>query len=127
LGDAVTTGEWAGIIGGSIGVLTTLGAGFKWLFTRADRREDALIKKLEARINALEGKDAEREKEHHLCQSRVEKLLFTCTLLIEEFETVSPSPTIARARRYIEREFPEAFGKQPPIPKDMLNTLKKLD
>jgi len=51
----------AGIVGGALSILTAIGGGLRWLLTRQDRREAvierkeaALMRKLEARVTALE-------------------------------------------------------------------------
>lgn len=60
-GGTTTTLDWAAVISGATGALVVLGAGIKWLFGRADRREarqqkreDDYVKKIEARLTVLE-------------------------------------------------------------------------
>ncbi|MEK7414482.1 MAG: hypothetical protein AAB263_14300 [Planctomycetota bacterium] len=125
-------------VGGIVGGVATLGGGLwgglRWLIGRNDKRtadldkkEAALIVRMEQRIKALEERDEDRERDHADCQQRVDKLLFFCVLMVEEGEAAnSSSQTIRRAKMYLMRVFPEAFGPQPPIPKDMLSTLDKL-
>jgi hypothetical protein len=133
----VTTSAWdiGGVVGGVVTVSGGIWGGIRWLIGRNDRREAkldekeaALIKKLEERIQLLEDRDAQREVEHDACQRRVDKLLFFCVLMVEEGEAITPaSATIVRAKRYLMREFPEAFGPQPPVPEDMVKTLRQID
>ncbi len=60
-GGTTTTLDWAAVISGATGALVVIGAGIKWLFGRADRREtrqqkreDAYVEKIEARLKLLE-------------------------------------------------------------------------
>lgn len=51
---AVTGGAFGGAIMGGLALLKLIGGGFSWLLTRTDRREAALVAKLEKRVDELE-------------------------------------------------------------------------
>lgn len=144
--DGVSAGEAGGMLAGVIAALVALGKGAQWLISWNDKRVETRSAKLDkwhaelkareaeldaalaSRVAALEAKDRERELDHSTCQQRVDKLLFFCVMLVEETQGLKPtSPTIERAKRYLMREFPEAYGPQPPVPAEMKALLDLMD
>ena len=95
---------------------------------KLDTETETRVATLERAVLSLQDEVREREQEHSTCQHRVDKLLFFCVMLVEESETLNPqSTTIQRAKTFLRREFPEAYGPQPPVPADMQRLLEKIN
>lgn len=143
---ADTGGVSAGDVGFWGGIAVMAGTAIKWLWGARreargeyhaklkaweediNRRREQMDRERDQRLDRLEEAERAREGEHKICLDRVDKLLFFCTLLVDEMEAAgTASPVIARARAYLRREFPEAFGPQPPVPADMAQQLRRID
>jgi uncharacterized coiled-coil protein SlyX len=134
MSDSPTTWQTIGGVGGVVSLLTLVGAGWRWIFNRADRREAALDKreaelvaKMEERVAALEARDERREAEvtelrTELSETRTE-LSDTRTallLLAQEVAEHNPqSPALALARKLLRERFP----LDPNTPADMVETV----
>ncbi len=112
-----TTLDWAGIIGASVLVLGAIGSAFKWLFGRADRREerqqkreDAYVEKIEERLAALEKRIGE---------------LWTCfNLVTHALHSQNPiDPALQRAADILGDAFPINLN----TPADMQDALRRMD
>jgi hypothetical protein len=107
----------AAIVGGAITILGALGAGLKFLFSRADRREKfldakeaALVKKLEARLDAL-------EEEHR-------KLWIVINYVVPALHSHDPTnPALRIASKILKDRFPVDFM----TPADMTEALRHID
>lgn len=136
MSDSPTTWQTIGGIGGLVSVLTVIGAGWRWIFNRADRREAALDKrearqvaKMEERVAALEARDERRETEvielrTELTETRTELSDTRTALLVLAQEVAEHNPTsaaLALARNLLRGRFP----LDPNTPDDMIETARR--
>lgn len=105
------------ILGAVVTVLVAIGAGIKWLFWRSDnswtnlrKREDAYVKKIEDRLQALEKKS----EELWLCFSLVASSLHAKD---------SGDPALTRVAKILGEAFPLDLG----IPDEWHRKLEELD
>ncbi len=109
--------DWAAILGVFVAAATLIGGGIKWLFGRADRREerqqkreDAYVEKIEARLAVLEKRTGE---------------LWTCfNLVTHALHAKDPlDPALQRAADILGDAFPINLS----TPKDMQDALRRID
>jgi hypothetical protein len=120
-----------GWIGGTVSLLTLAGAGIKSLFKRADRREAALerkeaalVAKMETRILALEERDERRELEFVEMRAELNDTRAAVMILAQEVSANNPHSTALQlARRLLKGRFPIDLNTPP----DMTETLRKID
>lgn len=106
----------AGVIGGGVAVLGAIGAGLRWMITRGDRREAALIDRLVQRVDELEAKEAQRDKE-------VVALRIAFEIVAGVVRRTDPTNAeLARAEAILAEAFPPDFR----TPADMLAALSRL-
>lgn len=105
-----------GLIGGVVTFIGLIGSGIRWLVSRADTKEAALIKKLEARVADLEKKDGQRQAENIAL-----RLAFEIVAGVVR-RTDPTNPELVRAERILE----QAFKVDLHTPADMLAALAKL-
>ena len=98
------------------GLLTAAGSAFWKLVTRADRKEAALVKKLEARIAELERRDENRARE-----SLALRVAFEIVANVVRRDNPL-DPELLRAEAILAKAFPV----DPVTPPDMAERLKQI-
>lgn len=119
-----------GIVGGALAAATTVGAGIRWLFSRADRRAAALDRKeadmaakIEARVGALEGETKELRARHEELKLHVDTWRVAFKFVADDLAAINPiSQGLARARLILSRSFPN----DPFVPPDMQALLDQI-
>lgn len=106
----------AGIVGGAVTFLASVGGGIKWLFGRAERREKALDAKEAELVAKLESRVAALEEDNR-------KIWLALSYVVPALHAHDPkSPALAQAAKILGDAFPIDLN----TPKDMTDTLSKL-
>lgn len=104
--------DLAGIVGGFVTFLGTVGGGVKWLFGRVERREKALDAKEEATVAKLEERVAALEKDNR-------KIWLALSYVVPALHAQDPKNP---ALKVVAQILGDAF----PVPQDMTDTLGKI-
>jgi len=106
----------AGIIGGVVTFLASIGGGIKWLFGRAERREKALDAKEAELVAKLEQRVAALEEDNR-------KIWMALSYVVPALHAHDPkSPALKAAAQILGNAFPVDLN----TPKDMTDTLSKI-
>lgn len=106
----------AGIVGGAVTLCGAIGGAIRWLINRRDNREDAHVKKIEARIEAL-------ESETRVLESETRRLWLVIGYVVPALHAADPlSPALKAAQQILGNRFP----LDPNIPGDMQSLLDRM-
>jgi hypothetical protein len=109
--------DMAGIAGGAVTLLASIGGGVKFLFGRAERREKALDAKEGDFVKRLEGRVAALEIENR-------KIWLVIGYVVPALHAHDPaSPALKAAAQILGDAYPVDLS----TPQDMTDTLKRMD
>ena len=120
MSDSPTFWQAAGGIGGVLSLFATLGAGVKYLFKRADRREAVLDQKEAELVAKLQDTVKEQGNRIEALEHDNRKIWLALSYVVPALHALDPrSPAL----KVVGQILGDAF----PIPSDMTDSLSKLD
>ena len=113
----------AGVLGGSVTLLGLFGGGIKWLFGRAERREQALDAKEAEYVSELKKAIKEQGERIEALELDCRKLWMVIGYVVPALHSHDPkSPALTQAAKILGDAFPIDLN----TPKDMTETLNKI-